>query len=55
MAFGTGKNYADLLSPSKMINAAMFSPMLLELIHHGGSREVLYFPVFESDLKGMKQ
>lgn len=46
---------ADLLSTSKIINAAMLSPRLLELIHHGGSREVLYYPVFESDLKGMKQ
>lgn len=44
---------ADLLAANNMINAAMFSPTLLELIGQGGCRDVLYFPVFESDLKGV--
>ncbi|MCW5600023.1 DUF1819 family protein [Nitrosomonas sp.] len=44
---------ADLLTTNNMINAAMLSPRLLEMIHQGNRRDVLYFPVFESDLKGM--
>lgn len=43
---------ADLLAANKIINAAMLSPRLLELIQLGDRMEVLYFPVFESDLKG---
>ncbi|MBX3639970.1 MAG: DUF1819 family protein [Nitrosomonas sp.] len=46
---------ADLLAANNMINAAMLSPTLLELIRQGGRRDVLYFPAFESDLKGMKR
>jgi hypothetical protein len=46
---------ADLLTANNMINAAMLSPRLLGVIHQGSRREVLYFPVFESDLKGMTQ
>lgn len=44
---------ADLLAANNMINAAMLSPTLLELIRQGGPRDVLYFPAFESYLKGM--
>jgi hypothetical protein len=44
---------ADLLTTNNMINAAMLSPRLLKMIHQGNRRDVLYFPVFESDLKGM--
>jgi len=44
---------ADLLTANNMINAAMLSPRLLDLIGQGGRRDVLYFPAFESDLKGM--
>jgi len=44
---------ADLLTANNIINAAMLSPRLLELIHQGSRRDVLFFPVFESDLKGM--
>lgn len=46
---------ADLLTANNMINAAMLSPRLLEVIHQGSRRDVLYFPLFESDLKGMAQ
>lgn len=46
---------ADLLTASNIIHAAILSPGLLDLIHHGSRRDVLYFPVFESDVKGMKQ
>jgi len=46
---------ADLLTANNMIHAAMLSPGLLNLIHQGNSKEILYFPVFESDVKGMKQ
>ncbi len=44
---------AGLLTASNMINAAMISARLLDLIHQGSRRDVLYFPVFESDLKGI--
>lgn len=37
---------ADLLAANNMINAAMLSPTLLELIRQGGPRDVLYFPAF---------
>lgn len=46
---------ADLLTANNMIHAAMLSTRLLELIHQGSRRDVLYFPVFESDVKGMKR
>jgi len=44
---------ADLLTHSNMINAAMLSPHLLDVILHGNQRDVLCFPAFESDLRGM--
>ena len=44
---------ADLLAANNMINAAMLSPRLLDVIHRGSRRDLSYFPVFESDLKGM--
>jgi hypothetical protein len=46
---------ADLLTANNMINAAMLSPRLLDVIPQGSRRDVLYFPVFESDLQGMAQ
>ncbi|OSQ35812.1 DUF1819 family protein [Thalassospira sp. MCCC 1A01428] len=44
---------ADLLASNSMINAAMLSPRLLDVFHQGSRRDVLCFPVFESDLKGL--
>ncbi len=44
---------ADLLTANNMIHAAMLSPRLFELIHQGNRREVLFFPIFESELKRM--
>lgn len=46
---------ADLLAANNMIHAAMLSPRLLGLIHQGHRRDILYFPVFESEAKDMKQ
>jgi hypothetical protein len=46
---------ADLLTANNMIRAAMLSPRLLDLIHKGNRGEILFFPVFESDLKWMKR
>ncbi|MDY0269924.1 DUF1819 family protein [Trichloromonas sp.] len=46
---------ADLLTTNNMIHAAMLSPSLLELFHQGSRREISYFPIFESGLKGMAQ
>lgn len=46
---------ADLLTANNMIHAAMLSPGLLELIRQGRPKDVLYLPVFESDLKRMAQ
>ena len=44
-----------LLAGNNMINSAMLSPRLQDLILQGNSRDILYFPVFESDLKGLPQ
>ncbi len=44
---------ADILTPDNMINAAMLSPALLDMVQHGNRGDIMYFPVFESDLKGM--
>ena len=46
---------ADLLTANSMIHTAMLSPRLLSLIQRGSHRDILHFPVFESDVKGMKQ
>lgn len=46
---------ADLLTSNNMINAAMLSPRMLELISQGSRREIIYYPVFDSDLKEMAQ
>jgi hypothetical protein len=46
---------ADLLTANNMIHAAMLSPRLLGLIHKGSRRDILHFPVFESDVKGMRR
>lgn len=43
----------DLLTPSNMINAAMMSLRMLELFRQGNGRDMLYFPIFEADLKAM--
>jgi len=44
---------ADLLAPNKVINAAMLSPGLLNVLSKEHRQDIMYFPVFESDLKGM--
>ncbi len=44
---------ADLLSANNLINAAMLSPSLIDLISYGSHNDLLFFPVFESDLKEM--
>lgn len=44
---------ADLLTANNMIHAAMLSSRLLELIYQSSLRDLVYFPVFESELKGM--
>ena len=44
---------ADLLATNGAIIPAMPSPRLLALISRGKPEDVLYFPIFESDLKGM--
>ena len=46
---------AGLLASNNIINAAILSPELLNAIPHNNRRDVLFFPVFESDLKGMAQ
>lgn len=46
---------ADLLNANNMINAAMLSPRLLDVIYRGSGGDVAYFPVFEFDLKGVAQ
>lgn len=44
---------ADLLTANNMIHAAMLSTRLLELLYQSSLRDLVYFPVFESELKGM--
>ena len=46
---------ADLLSANNAINAAMLSPCFLEAISQGSRGDILFFPAFESDLKGLTQ
>jgi hypothetical protein len=46
---------ADLLTANNMINAALLSPRLLEVISKGPQTDALYFPVLEPDLKGQTQ
>lgn len=44
----------DFLTTSNLIHAAILGPKLLELIRQHDRRELMYFPLFESDVKGMK-
>ena len=44
---------ADLLTENHLFNAAILSPNLLEVISRSGGQEILYFPLFESNLKEM--
>ncbi len=46
---------ADLLTANNMVHAAMLSPRLLGLLQKGSHKDISHFPVFESDVKGMKQ
>ncbi len=42
---------AGLLTTKNIINAAMLSPRLLNVISHGSCQDVFNFPTFEADLK----
>ncbi len=44
---------ADLLTAKNKINAAMLSFKLLDILSQDLEQNILYFPVFDSDLKGM--
>jgi hypothetical protein len=44
---------ADLLTTNNMINAAMLSSRVIELIQQRSRRELLFFPAFESDVRGV--
>jgi len=44
---------AELLATNNVIIPAMLGPRLLALISHDKPEDVLYFPIFESDLKGL--
>ena len=46
---------ADLLTANNMINAALLSPRMLEVISKGPQTDAQYFPVLEPDLKGQTQ
>lgn len=46
---------ADLLTVNNIITAAMLSPRLLETLPRGNRRDLLFFPVFESDLRQVAQ
>ena len=44
---------AELVTKGKTINTVILSPKLVGLIGQNNPDEFLYFPVFESDIKGM--
>lgn len=44
---------ANLLTPNHLINAAMLGPRLLNILNAESPGDLMYFPIFESDLKGM--
>lgn len=44
---------AELLTPKNSINAAILSYRILEAISTDRRQDLLFFPAFESDLKGM--
>ena len=44
---------ADLLTENNLINVATLSPNLIEIICRNDKQEILYFPLFESNLQGM--
>ena len=44
---------AGLLTANNTINAAMLSQKILEAIPHDKRQDILFFPAFESDLKGI--
>lgn len=46
---------SDLLTEDNIINAAMLSPILLKIIARVSSGDVLFFPAFESDIKGISK
>lgn len=46
---------AALLAKDKTINAILLSPKLVELLRDNNPDEFLYFPVYESDIKGMSK
>ncbi len=46
---------ADLLTGDNIINTALFSPRLLEVMHISNREDVLYFPVFESSQECVKR
>lgn len=45
---------ASLLTASNAIIAALPSPKLMDLIHHDCPRDILCFPIFESDVQEVK-
>lgn len=46
---------ADLLTANNMINTTMLTPKLIDLVVRTNRRDLLYFPIFESDLKRIAQ
>jgi Putative inner membrane protein (DUF1819) len=43
---------AELLTVNNTINAALLSPRLVQVIAHHKRQDLLFFPLFESDLQG---
>lgn len=46
---------AGLLTKDKAINGVLLNPRLVELLCQNNPDEFLYFPVYESDIKGMSK
>lgn len=46
---------ADLLSPNGSIHPAILSPQLMQLLARAGGRDIIFFPVFDADVKRIAQ
>lgn len=46
---------ADLLSPNGSIHPAILSPQLMQLLARAGGRDIIFFPVFDADVRRIAQ
>ena len=46
---------ADLLSPNGSIHPSILSPQLMQLLARAGGRDIVFFPVFDADVRRIAQ